>query len=246
MRDQDLAVVIPSRRRVESCRRAHQLAPSARICVAQEEAADYAEFGRALVTHPDSVTGVAAVRTWVLRHWQERAVVILDDDVHRVKCLVGRHARDIEDPGAIRRILLNAAEIAEGVGAVLFSFAITPNILEFMPDDPFGFIKVNGPCLGFVGRDCLPDLVLHHNTDGDLTLQGLLKVRRNWQDTRFMFEHRIMTNQGGNRHMISNETWARDRAHLRRKWGPYIDEQESGGVTRIVVRNITRRQKLAL
>lgn len=246
MTDADLAIVIPSRKRVESCRRAYALVPGAWVCVAEAEREAYAEFGAALVTHPDAVTGMAAVRHWILRRWTEPVVVTFDDDVHHVKCLVGRGVRAIEDPAAIRRILLNSATIAQALGAPLFGYAVTANILDFSPDDPFAFIKAFGPCLGFVGRDVFPDLALAHNTDGDMALQALLRQRKVWQDTRFVFEHRIMVNQGGNRHMISGETWERDRAHLKRKWGQYIDEQDSGGVTRMVVRNVARRQTLSL
>jgi hypothetical protein len=246
MKDKDLQVVIPSRRRVESCRRSFQLAPFAAICVAEEEKEDYAEFGPALSTHPDQVTGVSAVRRWILERYKQRCVVIFDDDIHRVVCLVGRKARVIEEPAAIRRILFNSANIAAAIGATLFSYAITANILDFFPYDPFAFIKANGPCLGFVGRGILPDPALSHNTDADLSLQALLKDRFVWQDTRFMFEHRIMTNSGGNRHVISKESWARDRKYLKRKWGEYLQEKDSGGVTRMVVSNVARRQKLSL
>ena len=87
------------------------------------------------------------VRRWILERYKQRCVVIFDDDIHRVVCLVGRKARIIEEPAAIRRILLNSANIAEAIGATLFSYAITANILDFFPYDPFAFIKANGPCL---------------------------------------------------------------------------------------------------
>ena len=141
MTERDLKVVIPSRRRVESCRLAFSLVPFADICVAEEERADYKEFGRALWTHPDTVTGVAHVRRWILEQYKQRCVVIFDDDVYRVSCLVGRKSRRIDDPAAIRRILLNSAAIAEGIGASLFSYAITANILDFMPYDPFALLE---------------------------------------------------------------------------------------------------------
>jgi hypothetical protein len=246
MTDKQMQVVIPSRRRVESCRRSHELVPFAQVCVAEEEKQDYAEFGPALITHPDEVTGVAAVRRWILERYKQRCVVIFDDDVLRVTCLVGRKCRRIEEPAAIRRILLNSATIAEAMGASLFSYAITANVLDFFPYDPFSFLKANGPCLGFIGRAILPDPALSHNTDADLTLQALLKTRFVWQDTRFMFEHKIMTNAGGNRHVITKESWAHDRRYLKRKWGEYLEEKDSGGVTRMVIANVARRQKLSL
>jgi hypothetical protein len=245
--DEALQIVMPSRRRVESCRRALALVPDAVVCVAAEEEPDYRHVGAPqLLIHPDKVTGMAAVRHWILTNVVARRLVIFDDDIRGVRCLVGRGARLITEPVAIRRILENSAEVAAAIGAPLFSYAITANILEFQPWDPFGFLKANGPCLGFIGRQVFPDLLLHHNTDGDLTLQALLTYRRVWQDTRFIFEHQIMTNAGGNRHMISEETWAQDWRWLKKKWGHYVVDQASGGVSRIVVRNVVRRQRLLL
>jgi len=244
--EKDLQVVIPSRKRVESCREAFKLVPFADICVAESEKKDYAEFGRALHTHPDEVTGMAAIRTWILDHYSQRCVVTFDDDVFRLVCLVGHRPRVITDPEAVFRILFNSATIATSIGAPLFGYAITANILGFFPYDPFAFLKAFGPVLGFAGRGVYPDPKLNHSTDADMALQALLKFRFVWQDTRFMFEHKIMTNSGGNRHVITKETWARDRNYLKRKWGDYLQEKDSGGVTRMVVSNVARRQKLSM
>jgi hypothetical protein len=246
VREKDLKVVIPSRKRVESCRVAAALVPFADVCVAEGEKEDYAEFGGRLTTHPDEVTGMAAIRTWILDNYNHDCVVTFDDDVFRLVCMVGHRPRNITDPAAVFRILYNSASIAKDIGAPLFGYAITANILGFFPYDPFAFLKAFGPVLGFVGRRIYPDPQLNHSTDADMALQALLKYRIVWQDTRFCFEHKIMTNSGGNRHFITTEKWAADQKHLKRKWGPYIKEQVSGGVTRTVISDITRHQKLVL
>src|SRR5262249_61439876 len=103
-----------------------------------------------------------------------------------------------------------------------------------------------GPCLGLCARQISRDRELHHSPDADMPLQALQKSRFVWQAPRFCFEPRIMTNSGGNRHMISKESWARDRKYLKGKWGEYVQEKDSGGVTRMVVANVARRQKLSL
>lgn len=231
---------------MESCRQAFRLVPSAQVCVAESEAEDYAQFAKALRLHPDSVTGIGPVRRWILDNYRNECVVTFDDDITHVLCLVGRRARKITDPEAIYQIIQNASVIARQIGVSLFSFAITGNILNFSPDDPFGLTHAHGPCLGFVGRKILPDMRLYHSTDADLTVEALFKDRIVWQDTRFMFQHSFMSNRGGNRHMITQETWASDMKLLKRKWGKYIKESVSSGVTRVVVDNITRRQRMSL
>ena len=124
MTEKDLQVVIPSRKRVESCREAFKLVPFADICVAESEKKDYAEFGRALRTHPDEVTGMAAIRTWILDHYPQECVVTFDDDVFRLVCLVGHRPRAITDPEAVFRILFNSATIATTLEAEMRGRAI--------------------------------------------------------------------------------------------------------------------------
>ena len=247
--DSDLRIVIMSRKRSETCRHvAEVLARSATVCIAESEAADYAWAGSRLVTHPDHVDGMGPVRHWILTHFTERAVVLLDDDVKHVVSLVGRRARKITDSDAIRQIILNAAQIAHGSDFTCFSFAITENLLDFVPHDPFGFTKANGPCLGFVGRRILPDPQMVHYTDCDITLQALLRDRAVWQDKRFAFVHSFQSNVGGGTHMHTTEKSNQMLAVLRRKWGSpgpdrIWDHVVSGGKTRTVAK-VTRRQPL--
>jgi hypothetical protein len=244
MTEKDLKVVIPSRKRTESCRRSFSLVPFADVCVAEEEKGDYAEFGQALSTHPDEVTGVSAVRRWILERYKQRCVVIFDDDVLRVSCLVGRKTRQIKDPAAIHRILFNSATIADAMGAGLFSYAITANVLDFFPYDPFSFLKANGPCPVSSAADP-PDPALSHNTDADLTLQALLKTRFVWQDTRFMFEHKIMTNSGGNRQRHQQGKLGARSKYLKRSGaitsGKGFRRRHADGGD-----NVARRQKLSM
>jgi len=246
MKDKDLRVVIPSSRRPRMAGAAFRLVKLfADICVPAAEKRAYAALGKAVVTHPDEIAGSGALRRWILDHYKQKCVVILDDDVFRVLCVVGRKARAITDPEAIRRILLNAATIAEGTSASIFSFgagAIHESpVRSFLPYDPFSISKLAGGCVGFVGRKILPDPKLHHGVDTDVNLAALLKDRIVWQDNRFVFERRALLKP-----IVPNkESWKRDRKYLAQKWGPYIAEKHAAGVTHMAVTNVTRREKVS-
>lgn len=84
----DFRIVVPSRKRVESCRRVLGLVPDATICVDEAESDDYAEFQSRLVTHPRT-ENMVELYDWMLRHFQEPALAFVDDDVRACTCLVG-------------------------------------------------------------------------------------------------------------------------------------------------------------
>lgn len=248
LKPSEMRVVIASRRRSEVCQHIAALVPRATIYVAEEEAEDYAWAGKRLVTHPDRITGIGPVRCAMLRTFKEKCIVSLDDDVRRVWSLVGRRSRKITDPEAIWMILFQAAVVTQELGISCFSFATTPNILDFVPHDPIGLTKALGPCLGFVGRNIIPDESMDHQTDTDLSLQCCMKDRFVWQDCRFAFEHSFQSNAGGGTHKLSAADFEKYLKILERKWGSkglYWDAVESAGKLRTIIR-VRRRQTIEL
>lgn len=244
----DMQIVIPSRRRVQSCRTTANLLPSAKICVAEEEADDYHEFGDRLVTHPDDVTGIGPVRRWCLDNFDAPTLVLIGDDVERVYCLVGRRPRQIKDPEAIWQVIYQAASVAHELNITCFAFAMTADIRKFFPYQPFGLNKCAGPCLGFNGRNVVADPRLARYTDVDINLACLLKDRFCWQDCRFAFTHSFQNNVGGATHVHTVEHSQRDLATLASKWGPpgpdrLWDVVESQGRTRTIIK-VKRRQQI--
>src|SRR5437879_13626139 len=75
-----LRLVIMSRSRPRAIT-SHRLFPSATLVVPESELADYASIPLEKVTISDEVTGVSAARNWILRHFTDGAIVMLDDDI---------------------------------------------------------------------------------------------------------------------------------------------------------------------
>lgn len=225
----EMKVVCVSRKRADSCENTVRTMPIDLVCVAEGERADYRTALDAspdervrntpIVTHPDSVVGGCAVFGWVTKNIKTQCVVCCDDDITRVICMVGRRPRRIRDVRAIRQILQNAAEITYGMGARMFTFALTDSVLDFMSSDPFQLAKGGGPCKGYFGGDGEFDPSLRYHGDGDHLLTCLLRDRYVFKDTRFRIASQMHTNPGGSADLFSKEAFDRDCAYLKKKWG---------------------------
>ncbi|HWP59508.1 MAG TPA: hypothetical protein VNL14_16570 [Candidatus Acidoferrales bacterium] len=242
----DMLVVIPSRRRVESCAQTVKLFKNPVVCVAEEELGDYKDIGAKIVPHPNDIFGLGRLRQWILDHFNERVIVQCNDDVRSLYCVVGFRPRRIVDPHAIERILLNSANICEELGISCFSFnPFQDDVRKFRPHKPFQLTRLEGALLGILDRKIRYDPEVTQFDDVDLSLQALLKERIVWQDSRFAAEHNFITKAGGNTVSRSVENTQREFKHLKQKWGQYIGIGYQKRVVSLKVR-VSRQQDLEL
>lgn len=240
-----LRVVIPSRRRVESCAEAVRLFKRPLVCVAEEELSDYRGIGAELLSHPNEIVGLGRLRQWILDHVRAHVLVQCNDDVKSLLCLVGRSVRSIIDPDAIERLLLNAAGICEELGVTCFSFSPTKDVRKVAPWEPFRLTRLEGALLGFVGRGLRYDPAVSQFDDVNLSLEACLKDRFVWQDSRFAAEHNFITKGGGNSVSRSVERTTAELAHMKARWGRYMGVHSWKTTIRLVV-GVPRRQSLDL
>ena len=100
----------------------HRLFPTATVVVPESERTAYAlihEIAPRLETIPDSYSGISAVRNWVISHFPEEAIVIIDDDISACICMVSFRCRklSIEETAAM---IENTAYCARGAGGGIF------------------------------------------------------------------------------------------------------------------------------
>jgi hypothetical protein len=218
-----LQVVIPSRRRAESCKHAVRLFKNPIVCVAEEEREDYRDVGVTVVTHPNEVVGLGPLRQWILDRFTERCIFQCNDDVKSLYCVVGFRPRKIVDPDAIERIILNCANICEDLGISCFSFSpFQDDVRKFRPQKPFSLTRLEGAMLGVIDRKVRYDPNIRQFDDVDLSLQCCLKERIVWQDSRFAADHNFITKGGGNTISRGLENTKRELQYMKRKWGPYL------------------------
>lgn len=238
----DIQVVIPSRRRAEEAKYCAALWPSPVVCVADEEVDDYQDVGVPVVPHPPT-RGLGQLRQWILDNFPHRCVVMCNDDVRALMCLVGKRARRITDPQAIFQAVWNAAVIAEGIGISCFSFSPTQDLRKFNTQDPFRFTRLEGALFGFIGRRIRFDPKVMQHDDVDVTLQACLQDRIVWQDSRFAVAHNFQTKGGGNSEMRGSQRSREELLYMRAKWGDYLGWTPRDSVISVAV-GVPRRQPL--
>lgn len=82
-----IRVVIMSRSRQRSIT-THRLFPAATLVVPESEIASYAHIPLEKVGIPDAISGVSAVRNWIVAHFPEECLLMMDDDISAAMCMV--------------------------------------------------------------------------------------------------------------------------------------------------------------
>lgn len=232
-----MRVVIPSRQRVKMlAEKSLKLFPYATVSVAESEMAAYARVvpSDQLVSRPDSLQGMGAIRQHILDTFDDDVLIMADDDVPHMLTMVGASQERITNPLAVWRVLENAAHCAKGIGTPFFGFNqnARPNI--FFPFDPMSLTKWAGGVIGFIGRpkDIRYDSRFFLRDDIDYSLQVLMKYRVIYTDGRFHFRQDRFTAPGGNQSNRTAEQMQREYDLLREKWGKYILVQQKAKTTR--------------
>jgi hypothetical protein len=229
-------IIIPSKGRAQTLsEKALRLFPDATVCVGDDEVKAYAPITQNLLVHPAHVVGIGPLRQWVLDQVDDPCVVMVDDDVTHVYSQVGFHKRRIEDPDTARALVERLAILAADAGARVFGFQQAARPLSYANFRPFSLNTWVGGLVGIIGRELRFDTSLLLRADIDFCLQSLMRDRFVLVDGRYSFIHTRFAGKGGNAANRSAERHAREIAYLKRKWGPYLDEVEAKGTTRLVL-----------
>ena len=242
-----LRLVIMSRSRPRSIT-SHRLFPKATLVVPESELADYASVPLEKVTLPDAVSGVSAVRNWILRHFKEDALVMLDDDITACVCMVSLRCRKLSADETLA-MLENSAYCARGAGARLFGWHQRSDPRLLQRNDPFGVHHWVGGAVGVV-RDAnggVPkwDELLKCKCDIDATLQELMDNRLVFNEARFCFVQERDKNLGGNSLFRSAERIAAEKRYLKRKWKAHIRFESYQSQDKTAM-DVQRRQSVSL
>jgi hypothetical protein len=228
-----------------------RLFPDATVTVAESEMGTYAGItgpgGRQLipeerlVPHPEEVSGIAPIRQWVLDHFDDECILMVDDDVYELVFLVHYVPRKMSDPEVVRQVVYNAANVAYAIGAPVFGFNQAWDVRKFKPYEPFNLNSWAGGVIGTIGRDLRYDLNLRLRADIDFCLQALQHRRLTFIENRFSFMHRRFGLAGGNASSRSSQRNEEEIAYLQRKWGEHLHVSDTKTTTRLAIR-VPRRQ----
>jgi hypothetical protein len=119
--------------------------------VAEGQAEDYARHnpGVPILTHPDTLIGLAPKRQWIYDRLGD--VFMVDDDVAFFRALyLPRHSPRLS-PANAYELIQATAETARNLGAFLFGFTGNGDSRTYFPQQPFGLVGFcNGCALGLL------------------------------------------------------------------------------------------------
>jgi hypothetical protein len=213
-----MRIVIPSRRRADLIQRALRLFPDSIVCVGEGEQHDYRAVCPNILVHPDNVTGIGPLRTWILQNVPDETVLMVDDDVSHLVTVTGLVKRRIEDAATVRNVVEHVALCAKDAGVSLFGFNQSFDVRKYQPFQPFKIRTWVGGLVGVIGRNVMPNVNLRLRHDIDWSLRAIARDRMVWIDDRFGFVHQRFVGSGGNAVSRSKERDEQELRYLKDTW----------------------------
>ena len=223
---------------------AHKLFPSATLVVPENEMDAYAHVPLERVPIPPDISGVSAVRNWIVARFPEECLVMLDDDISACMCMVSLKVRklSVEETAAM---VENSAHCAFGAGARLFGWHQRSDPRLLQRNDPFGVHHWVGGAVGVIGKGVRWDELLKCKCDIDATLTELMVNRLVWNEARFCFAQERDKNLGGNSIFRSAERIAAEKRYLKSKWKAHMRFETYKSQDRVAI-DVSRRQSVHL
>lgn len=195
-----------------------------------------------VITVPDSVKGLGFLRNWVLEHFPEETVIMIDDDIHYFYCLTGENTKAVDSDEFFQH-LINTAVMAKDAGCHVFGFSQT-DIRKYNGTQPFSLNGWVGCIIGVIGRKYRfrDD---YFKVDIDMCLQSLLVDRIIWIDNRFYCSQDRDNNKGGNAKFRTKENFQRSVDSLLAKWGDCLKVSWHDNNISIKT-NVKRRQDIKI
>lgn len=214
------------------------------MLVPDDEVEKYeALYPNPILSIPKEVKGLGFVRNWVLDHFKEETIIMIDDDIKILYCITMEHARRIKDKGEVVQILINSAVMAKDMGVHVFGYTQT-DIRKFNGTSPFELHGWVGCVIGVIGRKYRfrDD---YFKVDIDFCLQNLLVDRILFIDNRYYWYQNGDNNVGGNSIFRTQEGFKKSVDSLKEKWGENLKVSYHKSQIRISL-NVKRKQQIEL
>ncbi len=241
-----LKTVILSRSRFKDIS-THKLLRNFDLVVPESQVEEYAKTVKnadAIVPIPDDVLGLGAVRNWIMSHYDEEILIMLDDDIKNFVSLLQLKPEKIEDIDVIECILFNCAQNCVDAGLSLFSFnQCTTDVLKYQHSKPFNLCSWVGTVIGIVGRNFTFTEINKLKVDADYSLKVLLKERIVWIEQRFSFQNIRDKNIGGNTEFRTQQAIEDEISFLEEKWKKHIKISRHQSKYNLSLR-VQRRQRI--
>ena len=226
--DYDVAVAVMSRDRADSlAKRTDKLACNYHLfwCGDGYDTHEYNCVERHEV--PANLQGRPTVANYTLRSFDQKVVILLDDDIERVTWMGGPSNFHIDASG-FRVMLTNLVVNALDAKVGLFGISEV-DIRKTSPLFPFHTRAMIQSLVGIVGERLWHDERQRLKADYDLCLQALKRDRLVWKDMRYFLSHNLNTLPGGNMSFRTAEREELEVENLRKWWGSDMIHWRPGG-----------------
>jgi hypothetical protein len=195
----EIKIVVPSHKRANKC--LTKKVVEVIICVPESQKTDYEKHNPdcEIVTHPDSVIGLAAKRDWIYRYFGN--VMMLDDDItHFRRVYIGPKENDKIGMELAKSIIEETAYCAKQAGAYLWGFSNVPNPTLYNVFEPIRLTGyITGCATGLLeGSRLKYNPQIKCNEDYWISCLNAYYHRIIWKDLRFCFVQKdTFTSAGG-------------------------------------------------
>lgn len=241
----NIKILILSRGRSEHVTTVDLLPNYIEILVPESEKELYeSRYDNPILTIPDEIIGLGQVRNWVLDNFQERTVIMLDDDIIKVYRITGPSAIQVKDKEEMLQVLINTAIMADDAGLHCFGYTQT-DIRKYSGCEPFRLTGWVGCCIGVIGRKYRfrDD---KYKVDIDFCLKNLLVDRIIWIDCRYYFFQHRDNNKGGNSIFRTSDDYQKSLDSLLDKWSPWLKLSRSNKSQISLKIQIQRKQDIQI
>lgn len=222
----EVKVVIPSHKRATRVLTTSAV-ENAILCVAESQADLYRKCNKGIevVTHPDSVIGLARKRDWIIKYFG--SVMMLDDDItHLTRIYTEKGEATMVEPDEAYDIIQMTANAAQQAGAYLFGFSTSPTPISYNSFNPIQLTGyVTGCAHGVLAGSKLwynADIIC--NEDYWISLLNAYHHRLIWKDTRFYWAQKdTFVNRGGLAEFRNLEAEEKDFHLLRKVFGEVVE-----------------------
>ena len=226
----EVKVVIPSHKRWDRVLTTSAV-DHAILCVAESQASLYKKCNPKIdiVTHPDTIMGLARKRDWIIKHFGD--VMMLDDDItHLTRIYTEKGETTMVEPDEAYDIVQLTAQAARAAGAYVFGFSSSPAPVSFNSLNPIQLSGyVTGCAHGVLKGSKLwynPEIIC--NEDYWISLLNAYHHRMIWKDTRFYWAQKdTFVNRGGLAEFRNLEAEEKDFHLLRRVFGDVVEGRKS-------------------
>jgi len=208
------------------------------VCTDQERPLYEAALGNQVKEYaeiPHSLLGMANIRNWIIDHFPEDCMFMLDDDLEGLDVRTHEKSRFIFDPQIIEQIIDNTYICARDAGARVFGFGVDHQVMHFRANRPFVVNIWTDQGWGVIGKDLRFDSRMTSRSNVDFCVLSMMKDRIVWIDDRYCWRGIKRGNIGG---LSAYRTSERDMAngrYLERKWGKYLHLTMKGACSGISV-----------